>query len=85
MDCVFLPVGDAEVSVVGEVAVVGSPPGDSSPGSTTDLTPEGDAFSAVACHITQRYEELWGNWRRGNSQWSGCGFQEGSFVYSTKV
>ncbi len=59
---VFLPVGDAEVSVVGEVALVGSLPGDSSPRSTADLTPEGDALSVVTCHITQRYKELRRNW-----------------------
>lgn len=70
MNCtqrVFLPVGDAEVSVVGEVALVGSPPGDSSPRSATDFTPEGDALSVVTSNITQRYEELWGNYNEFKS------------------
>lgn len=49
------------MSVAGEVALVGSLPGDSGPGSTADLTPEGDALSVVTCDITQRYEELRGN------------------------
>lgn len=49
------------MSVVGEVALVGSFPGDGGPGSTTDLTPEGNALSVVTRHITQRYKELWGN------------------------
>lgn len=55
------PVGDAEVSIVGEIALVGSLPGDGSPRSTADLTPEGDTLSVVTGHITQGYKELWGN------------------------
>lgn len=58
----MLPVSDAEVSVVGEVALVGSLPGDSGPRSPADLTPEGDTLSVVTRNITQRHEELWGNW-----------------------
>lgn len=57
----LLPVGHTEVSVVGEVGLVGSFPGDSRPGSTADLTPEGDALAVVTSNITQRHEELWGN------------------------
>lgn len=49
------------MSVVGEVGLVGSLPGDSRPGSTADLAPEGDALSVVTSNITQRHEELWGN------------------------
>lgn len=60
---VLLPVGDAEASVVGEVALVGSLPGDGGPGAAADLTPEGDALSAVTGNISQRHQELWGNWR----------------------
>lgn len=60
----MLPVGDAEVSVVGEVSLVGSLPGDSGPWSTADLTPEGDAFTVVTRNITQRHEELWGDWAK---------------------
>lgn len=52
---IFLPVDDAEVTVVGENALVGPFPGDRGPRSTADLTPEGDAFSIVTCHITQWY------------------------------
>lgn len=59
--CFLLPVGDAVLSVVGEVALVGSLPGDRSPGSTADFTPESDAFSIVTCNITQRHKELRGN------------------------
>lgn len=58
---VFLPVGNAEVTIVGEVALVGPFPSDSGPGSATDLTPEGYTFSIVTCHITQRYKKLWRN------------------------
>lgn len=49
------------MSVVSEVALVGPFPADCSPGSPTNLTPQGDALSVVTCHITQRYKELWGN------------------------
>lgn len=49
------------MSIVGEIALVGSLPGDSSPRSTADLTPKGDALSVVTGHITQGYKELWGN------------------------
>lgn len=58
----MVPVGDAEASVVGEVALVGSLPGDGGPGAAADLTSEGDALPAVTGHIGQRHEELWGNW-----------------------
>lgn len=58
----LLPVGGAEASVVGEVALVGSPPGDGGPGATADLTPEGGALSAVTGNISQGHEELWRNW-----------------------
>lgn len=64
----LLPVGDAEASVVGEVALVGSLPGDGGPGTTADLTPEGDALAAVAGDISQGHEELWGNWEGGNRE-----------------
>lgn len=50
------------MSVVGEVAMVGSLPGDGGPRSTADLAPESDALSVVTCDIAQRHEELWGNW-----------------------
>lgn len=60
---IFLPVGGAEVTVVSEVALVGSFPSDSGPGSTTDFTPKGDTFSVVTRHITQRYKKLWRNWK----------------------
>lgn len=62
----LLPVGDAEACVVGEGALAGSLPGDAGPGATADLTPEGDALAAVTGDISQRHQELWGNWgRRG--------------------
>lgn len=60
----MLPVGDAEVSIVGEVSLVGSLPGDSGPRSPADLTPEGDAFTVVTRNITQRHKELWGHWAK---------------------
>lgn len=49
------------MSIVGEVALVGSLPGNGGPGPTADLTPEGYTLSVVTRHITQRYKELWGN------------------------
>lgn len=52
------------MSVVGEVAMVGSLPGDGGPRSTADLAPEGDALSVVTCDIAQRHKELWGNWEK---------------------
>lgn len=55
-------VGDAEVSVVGEVALVWSSPGDGGAGSTANLTPQGDALAVVTCHVTQRHQEVWGGW-----------------------
>lgn len=59
------PVGDAEASAVGKVALVGAPPGDGGPGATADLTPEADALAAVTGHVGQRHQELWGNWGGG--------------------
>lgn len=61
---VLLPVDDAEASVVGEVAVVGSLPGDSGPRAAANFTPEGDALAVVTRDIAQRHEELGGNWER---------------------
>ena len=61
MKIIVVPVGDAEVSVAGEVALVGALPGDGSARSTADLTPERHALAAVARHITQRHQELWGS------------------------
>lgn len=43
------------MTITGEVALVGPFPSDSGPGATTNLTPEGDAFSIVTCYITQWY------------------------------
>lgn len=63
-----LPVDDAEVSVVGEVAVVGSLPGDGGPRSTADFTPEGDALAVVARDIAQGNEELRRNWKEKQQQ-----------------
>ena len=50
-------------------ALVGALPGDRGPGSSTDLTPEGDALAVVTGHVAERHEELWGDWRaRGKGQ-----------------
>lgn len=48
----LLPVGDAEAAAVGEVVLVGSLPADVGPGAAADLTPEGDALSAVTGNIS---------------------------------
>lgn len=61
MKCRWSPVDDAEVSVVGQVAVVRSLPGDGGPRSTADFTSEGDTLTIVACDVTQWHKELWGN------------------------
>jgi len=61
------PVGGADVSVVGEVVLVGALPGHGGPGSPTHFAPQGDALSAVTRDVTQRHEELRGNWRSQNT------------------
>lgn len=63
-----LPVDDAEVSVVGEVAVVGSLPGDRGPRSTADFAPEGDALAVVTRDIAQGNEELRRNWKKNKNK-----------------
>lgn len=63
------------MSVAGEVALVGAPPGDGGPGPTADFAPEGDAVSVVTRDIAQRYKELWGNWR-SEKNWSNAEIQK---------
>lgn len=59
------------MSVVGEVAVVGSLPGDRGPGSTAHFTPEGDALAVVTRDVAQGHEELRGNWEGTGSEEAG--------------
>lgn len=60
------PVSDAVVSVVAQSAVVGPPPGDGGPGTTTHFTPQSNTVAALTCYITDMDEELRRSWRVRN-------------------
>lgn len=69
-ESLFVPVGYAEVAVVGERFLIGSLPSDWSFGAATHLTPESDTLAFITAHVTQRDENLRGNFSKNKQKHS---------------